>query len=86
MVDLENLEEALEEMKAGRANYLLINVVAKRVRSYNEGEKPLVEMEPGADASHLAVEELRRGKLILVSRKSKAEETAPASSAPDEEE
>ena len=86
MVDLEKYEELMEDLKAGRANYLLINVLAKRIRALNEGDRPLVEMETGADPLEIVMEEIRQGKLTLIPRKPQGEKTAAEAPASDEEE
>jgi len=65
VVDLDNLDELIDEMKQGNAKYLLVNVVARRVRAYGRGERAQVESEFSADPAELAIEELRRGKLKL---------------------
>lgn len=67
MVDLDNLEELIDEMKQGNAKYLLVNVVGRRVRAYGRGERPQVEgFDVTSDPAALAVEELYNGKLKLM--------------------
>lgn len=66
MVDLDNLDELIDEMKQGNAKYLLVNVIARRVRAYGRGDRPQVEGDPTMDPADIAIEELRRGKLKLL--------------------
>jgi DNA-directed RNA polymerase subunit K/omega len=46
----------------GKSKYQIINVVAKRARQLNEGDRPLVGTE-GLDTLKAAVAELRADKL-----------------------
>ncbi|MCX7013959.1 MAG: DNA-directed RNA polymerase subunit omega [Candidatus Sumerlaeota bacterium] len=85
VVDTERLDELMEDLKAGEANYLLINIISRRIRSLNEGEKPQVEIEAGADPINVAMEELRQGKLVLAPEEPKAEEEEAAKGESEEE-
>ncbi len=64
MVDLDNLDELIEEMNQGNAKYLLVNVIARRVRAYGPGDQPQIESE-STDPAEQALLELRAGKLKL---------------------
>jgi DNA-directed RNA polymerase subunit K/omega len=65
VLDLDDLEEIDEELKKGHANYLLVNIISKRVRAFNMGEKPQVDLETDADPIDIALAELHQDKLLF---------------------
>ncbi len=67
MIDLDNLDELIEEMKQGNAKYLLVNVVSRRVRAYARNERCAVDFpEEVSDPAVMALAELHKDKLKLV--------------------
>ena len=59
------MEEKWSKMfEEGKSKYQIINVVAKRARQLNEGDRPLVPAE-GLDILEAAVAELRADKLKI---------------------
>lgn len=54
----------LEKAKERMPNIpLLVNVVSKRVRQLNSGQRPLIKPEPDMDNLDLALKEVAEGKL-----------------------
>ena len=67
VIDLDNVEELVEEMKQGNAKYLLVNVVSRRVRAYARNEKCTVDFpEEVSDPIVMTLAELHKDKLKLV--------------------
>ena len=57
------LEEALKKVPTQQA---LVNIVSKRVRQLNQGERPLVEAGFRTGLADIALQEIIEGKLELV--------------------
>jgi DNA-directed RNA polymerase subunit omega len=56
------LEEALKKVPSHQA---LVNIVSKRVRQLNQGERPLVDAGFRAGFADIALQEVIEGKLTL---------------------
>jgi DNA-directed RNA polymerase subunit omega len=56
------LEEALKKVPTHQA---LVNIVSKRVRQLNQGERPLVDAGFRAGFADIALQEIIEGKLTL---------------------
>ncbi len=56
------LEEALKKVPTQQA---LVNIVSKRVRQLNQGERPLVDAGFRAGLADIALQEIIEGKLDL---------------------
>ena len=56
------LEEALKKVPTQQA---LVNIVSKRVRQLNQGERPLVDAGFRAGLADIALQEIIEGKLTL---------------------
>lgn len=56
------LEEALKKVPTQQA---LVNIVSKRVRQLNQGERPLVEAGFRTGFADIALQEIIEGKLTL---------------------
>ncbi len=76
----------MEAAKTGELNYLLVNLVSKRARALNSGEKPLVDIPTGTDLADQVLAELRADKLILGKKEPKPATPPPAPRAKNEEE
>jgi DNA-directed RNA polymerase subunit omega len=57
------LEEALKKVPTQQA---LVNIVSKRVRQLNQGERPLVDAGFRTGLADIALQEIIEGKLELV--------------------
>jgi DNA-directed RNA polymerase subunit omega len=57
------IEEALKKVPSQQA---LVNIVSKRVRQLNQGERPLVDAGFRAGYADIALQEIIEGKLTLV--------------------
>ncbi len=57
------LEEALKKVPTQQA---LVNIVSKRVRQLNQGERPLVDAGFRAGFADIALQEIIEGKLTLI--------------------
>jgi DNA-directed RNA polymerase omega subunit len=64
------MEEKLSAMfKDGRGKYSLVNIIAKRARELNTGNKPMVEVERPTDPTTVAIKEVLEDKLKAVQKK-----------------
>ncbi len=61
------VEELID--RADSSIYKLVVLASKRVRELNAGAGKLVEIEPHATASAIALEEIREGKIKIKPRK-----------------
>ncbi|RFC44418.1 MAG: DNA-directed RNA polymerase subunit omega [Verrucomicrobia bacterium] len=57
------LEEALKKVPTQQA---LVNIVSKRVRQLNQGERPLVDAGFRTGFADIALQEIIEGKLTLI--------------------
>jgi DNA-directed RNA polymerase subunit omega len=44
---------------------VLINMVSRRVRQFNAGSRPLIDVDPGTGLADVALLEIAQGKLIV---------------------
>ena len=88
VLEIDNAEELIEAAKTGEMKYLLVNLVGKRARALNSGEKPLVDVPMGTDLADQVLAELHADKLILGKKEPKAAAppTPPPPAASEEEE
>jgi DNA-directed RNA polymerase subunit K/omega len=86
VLEIENAEELLEATKIGEMKYLLVNIVGKRARVLNSGDKPLVDVPTGTDLADVVLAELHADKLILGKKKPKSAAPPPPPRVASEEE
>ncbi len=61
-------EKAHDILESREQKYLMVNVLARRARELNRGERSLVEVPPPVSHTELALEEIRQDKLHIVRR------------------
>ena len=61
-------EKAHDILQSREQKYLMVNVLARRARELNRGERSLVELPPPVSHTELALEEIRQDKLHIVRR------------------
>jgi DNA-directed RNA polymerase subunit omega len=44
---------------------VLINMVSRRVRQLNAGNRPLIDVDPGTGLADIALQEITQGKVIV---------------------
>lgn len=68
--DAKDMEKNLPELlKSGEGKYLIVNVVAKRVRKLMRGDKPLVAAEGDEELPNIALKEIQQGKIKALPRR-----------------
>jgi len=82
----EELQDLMDKIIAGHSNYVLVNMIAKRVKALHLGDRALVDVETGTDPVDIAWEEIKQGKLVLVPKKQPRKRKEAAASEFDEEE
>lgn len=64
------MEEKLSAMyNNSKGKYLLVNVIAKRARDLNTGDKAMVEVDHPTDPANVAIKEIMQDKLSAVPKK-----------------
>ncbi len=59
-------DKAQDVLQSREQKYLMVNVLARRARELNRGERSLVELPPPVSHTELALEEIRQDKLHIV--------------------
>ena len=56
----------------------LVNVISRRVRQLNSGQRPMVDVPPRTDPLNIALQEVAAGKLAVLAPGAVLEPEAPA--------
>jgi DNA-directed RNA polymerase subunit K/omega len=59
-------ETAHEILLSRQQKYLMVNMLARRARELNRGERALVDLPPPVTHTELALEEIRQDKLQVI--------------------